>query len=231
MVDGQVHCEHGDCGSFQGPLLGVYLDIPVSAYSLIASDASLQELLRRAFRAVGHGWCTSQQQHEDTENYFVELRMQLLNVEEGWQKVVRNQIANAKGSNQALITEKLATERGRPELTWNELRYASKSEVRIAQALEDKKVLFFPLAVGVRADTGTNYKDHREVDFLICNDGVWGVLEVSYHPGRYEQDKEKDSWFKRSGILCIEHYTAEQCYQYTEKVVNEFLEHLAKYKR
>ena len=62
-------------------------------------------------------------------------------------------------------------------------------------------------------------QDHREVDFLICQNGAWGILEVSYHPDRYERDAEKDVWFKQSGILCIQHYTSESCYTDAAKKV------------
>jgi hypothetical protein len=81
------------------------------------------------------------------------------------------------------------------------------------------------------SDTGAPYLDHREPDFLICHDGVWGILEVAFHPGRYEKDAEKDIWFKKSGILCIQHYTAERCYNYPSEVVDGFLQILAKHKR
>ena len=97
--------------------------------------------------------------------------------------------------NQSLVTQILAARNGRPTFTYNELRYASQSEIKIAMELEARRVLFFPLAVGVRAETGEPWKDHREVDFLICYEGVWGILEVAYHPDRYEQDSEKAIWF------------------------------------
>jgi hypothetical protein len=125
----------------------------------------------------------------------------------------------------------MAAKDGRPTHTWNELKYASASEIRIAQELEKRQVLFFPLAVAVRAETGKNWQDHREVDFLVCQNGAWGILEVSYHPDRYERDSEKDVWFKKSGILCIQHYTAERCYKDSQGVVEEFLGILAQYEK
>jgi hypothetical protein len=97
--------------------------------------------------------------------------------------------------------------------------------------LEARKILFFPLAVAVRAETGQNWQDHREVDFLICHDGVWGILEVACHPNRFEQDAQKMGWFKQSGILCIEHVTAERCHQDAKGVLTQFLAVLAKHKR
>jgi hypothetical protein len=125
----------------------------------------------------------------------------------------------------------MAAKNGRPVHVWNELRYASASEIRIAQELEARKVLFFPLAVAVRGATAIPWRDHREVDFLVCQNGAWGILEVSYHPDRYERDAEKDVWFKQSGVLCIQHYTAERCYRDAPSVIQEFLAILKRYER
>jgi len=86
------------------------------------------------------------------------------------------------------------------------------------------------LPLAVRVETGNFYKDHREPDFLVCDDGRWGILEVSFHPDRFEKDAEKDAWFKKSGILCIQHYSAERCYNKSQEVVDEFLDILAKHK-
>jgi hypothetical protein len=223
VLDGEVAITQ-NC--YDGSLPDYFVDIPVSAYLLIASDEKLQQTLRRAFRAVIAGRFSG-----DDDKVTIDFRMKLIPVEEGWQKVVRDEIAKSKGSNQGLVTELVRSRDGRPVLKWNELRYASNSEVRIAQELERRKILFFPLAVAVRAETGQVYEDHREVDFLICHDGVWGILEVAYHPDRYEKDKEKDAWFKKAGVLCIEHYTSEKCYGQSKQVVDEFLAHLARFKK
>jgi hypothetical protein len=114
---------------------------------------------------------------------------------------------------------------------YNEMKFASQSEIRIAQEFEARYILFFPLPLAVRSETGNFFEDHREVDFLVCNDGTWGILEVSYHPDRFEKDAEKDTWFKKSGILCVQHYSAERCYNNAKEVVDEFLGILAKHKR
>jgi hypothetical protein len=158
--------------------------------------------------------------------------MRLLPVaDQGWEEEMKSLIMKFKGSNQGLVSELMAAKDGRPIHTWNELKYASASEIRIAQELEKRRVLFFPLAVAVRAETGTNWKDHREVDFLICQKGAWGILEVSYHPDRYERDAEKDVWFKQSGVLCIQHYTAERCSRDAAGVAHEFLKILTQYEK
>ena len=161
----------------------------------------------------------------------VHFRMRILDIEDGWREKIKEQIVNAKDTNQAVITGKVFTREKKQVLEYNEIKFASQSEIRIAQELERRKTLFFPLPLAVGNDTGILYKDHREVDFLVCSEGTWGILEVAFHPDRYEQDAEKDNWFKRSGILCIQHYTAERCYSQSSTVVEEFLSILKQHKK
>jgi hypothetical protein len=202
----------------------ISVDIPPAGYPLVAGSEEIQQIIRRAAREVATG-------HLDVEPEIV-LRMKVLETpDESWNAEMKSLIQQYKGSNQGLVSELLAARNGRPVHTWNELKYASASEIRIAQELEERQVLFFPLAVAVRADTGTNWQDHREVDFLVCQNGAWGILEVSYHPDRFEKDAEKDVWFKKSGVLCIQHYTSERCFQDSVNVVEEFLNILRKYEK
>lgn len=206
------------------------IDIPPSAYPLVATSTDMKDTLTNALRAITRGH-TYDQNDNRIDDYEIELRMKHLPVEENWKELARTLIINRKGSNQALVSEICAAREGRPLHTWNELRYASASEVRVAQELEKRQILFFPLAIAVRAETGQNWKDHREVDFLVCHNGTWGILEVAYHPDRYEKDSEKDYWLKKSGILCIQHYTAERCYNETAQVVDEFLNILKQHEK
>jgi hypothetical protein len=106
------------------------------------------------------------------------VRVKRMEIEDGWQNVARDMIANYKDSNQGVVTELLAKRNGRqPPLTYNESEFGSRSEIRVAHEFEKRNVLFFPLPLAVRAETGENYLDHREPDFLVCEDGVWGILE------------------------------------------------------
>jgi hypothetical protein len=202
--------------------------LPLSSYSLLEKDEEGKQVLIDKFRFIGQGHIWG-----NMENFPVNFRVKLIDVEQDWKKTIKYLIAQSKDLNQAVISEKVrAREKKEPAVyTYNEMKFASKSEIRIAQELEQVGVLFFPLPMAVRHDTGKFYLDHREVDFLVCVDGIWGVLEVAYHIDRYEKDKEKDAWLKKSGILCIEHFTAESCYNTPKAVVAEFLEHLAKYKK
>jgi len=211
--------------NWKGDAHTFYIDVPPAAYRLVAVSEEIQGILRMAMREVVKG-------HSNNENIEVEIRMrQLPAPDKAWNMEMKSRISQFKGSNQGLVSQLIASRDGRPVHTWNELRYASASEITIAQELEKRKILFFPLAVAVRAETGQSWKDHREVDFLICNNGAWGILEVAYHPDRYEKDSEKDHWFKKSGILCIQHYTAERCYKESPKVVDEFLGILKQYEK
>lgn len=135
-------------------------------------------------------------------------------------------------SNQGNITELVFKRESKEILTYNEMKFGSKAEIEIAKELEKRDILFFPLPFAVRGNSNGNYKNHREPDFLICLDGVWGILEVAYHtPERYEKDREKSMWFKKSGILCIEHYPSEKCLKNPKEVLDEFVDILKKHKR
>ncbi|HAX79506.1 MAG TPA: hypothetical protein DCY88_27680 [Cyanobacteria bacterium UBA11372] len=211
-------------GGFYISGLAVYL--PLSTYSIVRKNDEIQQILRDYFVLIaqGHVW-------ENMEQFPLNYRVKLLSVEENWQKTIKFLILNSKDLNQGLVTEKVFARNGKEPIIYNEMKFASKSEIRIAQELEASGVLFFPLPLAVRHETGKIYEDHREVDFLVCLDGTFGILEISFHQNRYEKDKEKDAWFKKSGILCIEQYPAEKCYNQPKAVVNEFLIILSKHKR
>ncbi len=203
----------------------VYAGLPPSAYQFAMNDVHIREVMTKTLADVA-----------EAQTYFykgvnIYFRMKLLDIEPEWKDVVREMIVNSKDGNQGSISEKLFNRKHKQVLIYNEMKFASQTEVRIAQELEARQILFFPLPLAVRADTGEYWKDHREPDFLICDNGVWGILEVSYHPDRFEKDAEKNAWFKKSGILCVESYTAERCYEQSGQVVDEFLGLLARYRR
>lgn len=211
---------------------GLIIDVPPSAYAFISNDSNIRQLVETTLRLIVKGHLDDQNGNSlDTETIDITFRVKLLDVEENWQQKIKEQILNAKEANQGIITEKVFARKNNSVIEYNEMKFGSQSEVRIAQEFERRKVLFFPLPLAVRNDTGINYKDHKEVDFLVCHDGTWGILEVSYHRNRYEEDSEKSAWFKRSGILCVEPHTAEKCYNESAKTVDNFLNILSKHKR
>lgn len=208
----------------------IYVDLPASSYIIVQQDDSIKDLIRQTISIIADNRIDNENGYTPDKTSII-FRVKLVEPEDNWKETIKEVIIRSRNSNQGIISEKLFNRDNKSVYVYNEMKFASQSEIRIAQELEKRKILFFPLPLAVRTETGLQYKDHREVDFLICQDGVWGILEVSYHPDRYEKDAEKDNWFKKSGILCIQHYTAERCYNESGIVVSEFIDILAKYKR
>lgn len=110
--------------------------------------------------------------------------------------------------------------------TWNNMRFASEHEVAIAQALEKRAVIYLPLCY---ARLGRKHeRQGREIDFLICYKGNWGILEVDgvQHSARIAGDKTRDKLFKYHGVKVIERYRASFCLQSPTRVVTDFLKKL-----
>lgn len=108
---------------------------------------------------------------------------------------------------------------------WNHLRFRSETEVRIAKALDEAGVLFFP---NCKARLGAkNERQNREPDFLICYNGRWGIIEVDgepYHPAsRTAFEHARDRLFKLHGVNLVEHFDAKQCFEQPAYVVRQFL--------
>ncbi len=113
------------------------------------------------------------------------------------------------------------------KVQWQSLSFSSVSEVKIAQALDLIGVLFFPNCRG-RLST-TEGRRNRECDFLICYEGIWGILEVDgepYHPAsRAAEDHKRDGFFLDHGVW-VHRFDANECFQYPDGVVRRFLERL-----
>jgi hypothetical protein len=118
-----------------------------------------------------------------------------------------------------------------PVLTWNNLRFRSQTEIRIAQELDRRQVLFLPNCL---ARLGFKARQNREADFLICAEGKWGILEVdgdlAHPPTRAAEDHERDRLFQAHGILLVQHFAAGECWENADGVVRKFLELLKKTK-
>lgn len=113
---------------------------------------------------------------------------------------------------------------------WQNLRFRSESELRIAQALDRAGVLFLPNCKARLGPAG--HRENREPDFLVCADGKWGILEVdgeSFHPPtRTVHDHERARLFKAHGVRVVEHFDATACYRDPDGVVRQFLALLGK---
>jgi hypothetical protein len=110
----------------------------------------------------------------------------------------------------------------------DELKFRSPQEIAIYDELKKRDLLFFPNAAAVLG--GANPKK-REPDFLICNKGKWGVLEVmgdAYHHNA-AKDHDRARLFKEHGVHCVEFFTAAECMSRPESVVDKFLSVLAQH--
>ncbi|MDM3861942.1 MAG: pentapeptide repeat-containing protein [Aphanizomenon gracile PMC644.10] len=107
--------------------------------------------------------------------------------------------------------------------TWENLRFRSKTEIKIAEALDRAGVLFVPNSLA-RLNTSKG-RENKEADFLICYNGKWGVLEVDgpFHTAeRRVEEQERERIFKKNGIKVVERFDSERCYNNPDEVVQEF---------
>jgi hypothetical protein len=143
--------------------------------------------------------------------------VEIIDLDPNWRSELL-EIARGRGVHNQLAGERLAR-------IWNNLRFRSGSEVKIAAALDRVGVLFLP---NCKARLGlAGKRENREPDFLICCDGKWGILEVDggpFHPpARTVEDHERDRLFKQHGIRIVEHYDSNRCFEHPEEVVQNFL--------
>jgi hypothetical protein len=109
----------------------------------------------------------------------------------------------------------------------DELNFRSKAEITIYEELKKRSLLFFPNA----AVLGGNKSEKREPDFLICNQGKWGILEVmgdAWHTNA-SKDHDRARLFKDHGVLCMEFFNATECTAKPAVVVDRFLGILAQH--
>ena len=106
---------------------------------------------------------------------------------------------------------------------WNDLRFHSQEQVKIAEALDRTNTLFFPNSKA-RLTTPSG-RQNQEPDFLIFHQGKWGILEIS-HPDT-EKDETRDRLFASHGISIIHYCDANRCTEEPDRIVREFLDILS----
>ncbi len=120
----------------------------------------------------------------------------------------------------------------RKKIMWQNLSFSSVSEVKIAQALDRVSVLFFPNCRGRL--TTTDGRRNRECDFLVCYEGIWGILEVDgepFHPAsRAAEDHKRDGFFLDHGVW-VHRFDSNECFKYPDDVVKRFLQRLKRVHR
>jgi len=211
-----AHCELSGGSWWDGNLHleGVYLTIigPRFAYdSLSDSDSQLHKDLSHAFDvALGR--------RRYIDALIPELEAPVLR--EGWRDEFAERFRAQETANQA------KDHPSSPPHRWQGLGFRSVTEIRVAQALDAAGVMFFPLP-SARVTVKGEQRGTRVPDFLVCQNGKWGIMEVNglpYHPpGTAVQDAERARLFKQYGMKIVEPYDAHKCYQNPTAVVREFL--------
>lgn len=183
---------------------------PRAAYDILSDKSNrLKEAIERAIQAV---------LPPDQYIKHFTAHAELVDIDADWREELL-EIARGKGvHNQALQAQHART--------WKNLRFRSQSEIRIAQAFDSEGVLFLPNCTGRIGEI--KGRKNREADFLVCDTGKWGILEVDgepFHPpSRTAQDHERDRLFRKHGIRVVEHFGATRCYNEPHVVVREFLQ-------
>lgn len=107
-------------------------------------------------------------------------------------------------------------------IEWKGMIFRSQTEVRIAKTLDHRGIFFVP-PTRVRMSAGKNERQSRELDFVICHEGKWGVLEVDgpFHDAKL--DAERDKLLRTHGIRSIQRFPSDRCYNTPHAVIDEFL--------
>ena len=123
-----------------------------------------------------------------------------------------------------------------PEKTdqWHGWQFNSEAEVKIAEALDQTGVLFFPNGKGRL--TSARGRENSVPGFLICDRGKWGLLAVKkgippenvaeIMPGDDERSRLFQS-LKSQGIHLIADYDVAECLKESDRIVQDFLDHLS----
>lgn len=151
-------------------------------------------------------------------------RAQRVEIDNDWRQELQKVIKGTGVDNQGVPIA------GSDLQLWHGLRFRSKTEIKIAQTLQGRGALFFPNCRSrIRVEDGYVL---REPDFLVCQEGKWGILQVDgepWHGGHTRAKEQKDDLsFHKYGIKVVLHFSANECWNSTDSVVDEFLQLLRK---
>lgn len=109
-------------------------------------------------------------------------------------------------------------------ILWKGMIFRSKTEVRVAKALDHAGVFFLPPTKS-RLNVGRT-RQSREIDFLVFHQGQWGMLEVDGPWHSAANDEARDELMRASGIsrVRIQRFDSDRCYHDSAGVVAEFLQ-------
>lgn len=116
---------------------------------------------------------------------------------------------------------------------WGGMYFRSNSEIRIAEELERRGILYFANCQGRMSAENSPvtaqskfFTGRVEVDFLVCSQGKLLALEVDgqHHrsDAQVEIDRQRDRLLLKQGIPTIR-FSAKDCTQKPEDVVTELL--------
>lgn len=118
---------------------------------------------------------------------------------------------------------------GKPDsyraIPWKGMVFHSKTELRVAKALDHAGIVFLPPAK-MRLTSGSE-RQSREIDFLVFHAGRWGVLEVDGPWHTDSSDASRDDLLRANGITCIQRFDSDRAYHDTAGMVSEFLARLS----
>lgn len=201
--------------SWSGNSFNLYLRGPRHIYealqNIVDEESGIGQSIQNAFNAVLPA--------QDYIGKIIPLAS-LIDVEPDWKSQMFDIAQGKEVHNQGIEIKNRAT------VLWKNLRFRSETEKRIAEALERANVLFIPNCLArLNSPDG---RETKEADFIVCNKGKWGIIEVDgepYHPpSRTTQDHKKDQNFYAHGVKLILHFDATECYHQPDKVVKRFLQ-------
>lgn len=193
--------------------ISIILSGPRFAYEILNQEEHpIRKSIWSAFKAV-------LPTHLELSNLIA--RSTLVQIDKGWRNELLEIIRGKGISNQGVVFSPSVKMH-----TWNNLRFRSKTELKIAEAFDRLEVMFLPNCMTRLGRIPK--RENMEADFLVCHRGRWGILEVDgepFHPpGRTVHDHERDRKFHSHGIMVIQHFDANLCYNDPDKVVKEFIE-------
>lgn len=106
-------------------------------------------------------------------------------------------------------------------IPWKGMVFHSKTELRVAKALDHAGIVFMPPAK-LRLTLGKE-RQSREIDFMVFHQGRWGVLEVDGPWHTETNDASRDELLRANGIVCIRRFDSDRAYHETAAIVDEFL--------
>jgi len=131
----------------------------------------------------------------------------------------RSHFNNSTTNNQAVFNFNDSA-----KISFQDLNFRSKTEIKIYEALLKKGLLVMPLPVMVM---GVN-KKYREPDFVVCYQGKIGILEIhgeQYHlPETAAKEHERRREFTKLGVNLYEIFDARRCWQDPDSVVDDFIQ-------